>query len=139
MQTRNEPGKMIVVGFRPAELIVRHWAKLIVLHEATPAIVTHQNVELTVRTESEHAAVMIAAQGLIGISLKRMQLDQIAIERKSRRLGIPNVTIDSVAEQRDVGKIRRVNSGAALGPIQIDVSVESKIRLQGDPQTATFV
>src|SRR5205807_4428955 len=108
--------------------------ELVVLQVTAPAVVTHQNVQLAVWPKTQHAAVVIPARLLVCVRLKSVQLDQIAIEGERR--AVPDVAIDSIAEQRHIRKICRIDTRVALRPIKIDVSVESKIRVQSDSQTA---
>src|ERR1051325_11317840 len=97
---------MIIIGFRPAKLIVgdrwsgtvSRWSAKKILQLSAPPVIAHQNVQLTVGTEPQNAAVMIAAELLIRICLEGAQLDQIAIESSCRT--IPNVPVDAIAERR---------------------------------------
>ena len=42
------------------------------------------------------------------------------------------------SQQGDVGEIRRINAGAAFGPVKIDVVIKQKIRMQREPQRPAF-
>ena len=76
-----------------------------ILEKTAPAVVAHQNVKLAVRAESQDAAIVIAAQRLIRISLISAQLDQVAIE--DQRALVPKVSIDAIRQRlKDVSKIR---------------------------------
>ena len=73
---------MRVVRFGSAELIVGHIASGAgsvgqVLHLPAPASVAHVDVELAVRAETEHAAIVIATERLTGVLLKCPESDEI--------------------------------------------------------------
>src|SRR6202007_1230485 len=89
-------------------------------------------------TEAQHAAIVIAAELLIRISLVSAQLDQVSIEDQSRRVGIPDVPVDAIAKRRHFRNVGRIYSGAALSPVQIDVTVESEIRMQRQTHPAAL-
>ena len=84
---------MSVVGLWTAKLIVGHRPELIVLEETAAPVVAHQNVQLAVRSKTQHAAVVVSTQRLTSVGLIGAQLDQVAI--KDERGAIPEVTIDA--------------------------------------------
>jgi hypothetical protein len=98
-----------VVRLRPAELIVqlvaeRPGAVRKILHLAPATVVAHVDVELAVRAEAEHAAIVIAPLRLAGVLLERAQLDQVRFE--GQRAVVPHEAIDPVAEHRDIAEHR---------------------------------
>jgi len=70
------------------------------LQKPAPAVVAENDVELPVRTETNHTAVVIAACGLARVLLQRAQADQIAIEDERR--AVPVIAIDAIGEERDL-------------------------------------
>ena len=59
---------MGIIRLWPPELIVRHRSQQIVLEPAAPALVADHHVELAVRSETKHAAVVVAPQEGWGFS-----------------------------------------------------------------------
>ena len=128
---------MGIVGFGPAELIVWHRRSTRhILEESAPAIVPHQNVKFTVGTKTQDTAIVITSQRLVGVGLISTQLDQVAIEHQ--RGSIPNVSIDAIAEQRNIRQIRRIKARAALSPVKIDQPIEFEVRIQSEAKQSTF-
>src|ERR1043165_6480987 len=103
---------MFIVRRWSTELIVGRWTTTReVLQEIATTVVTDDDVELTVWTKPQHAAVVITTRRLAGVLLQRSQLDQVAIERERR--AVPHVTIDTIAEHRYFVNVRRVDTCAA--------------------------
>ena len=100
---------MGVVRLGPAEVVVgaeQGVARLVgaveeVLHPAAPAHITDEDVELAVRSELDHPAVVIAAAGrrrrfALEGWLQRPQLDDVDVLRQ--RGAVPDETIHPVAQ-----------------------------------------
>jgi len=68
-----------------------------VLHPAAAPVVADDDVELPIRSEFQHAAVVVAAKRLPGVGLKRVQPDEISIQGEGR--SIPDESVDAIAEQ----------------------------------------
>src|SRR2546429_9090952 len=96
---------MSVVGLWPAKLIVcddwagtdGSWTARKILQEPSPAIVTHHDVKLTVRTKTQNAAVMVSSKCLISVGLIGAQFDQVAIERQRR--SVPHVPVNPIRKR----------------------------------------
>jgi hypothetical protein len=140
VEPEDDAGQVGVVRLRAAELIVvdaraeRAVDKVLQLPPAS--VVADDDVELLVRAEADHPAVVIAAQRLPRISLERPQLDDVLIERERR--AVPDETIDSVAEQRNVGEIVAVGSAQRLRPVQVDPAGREEVRVQRDPEQSSL-
>ena len=80
IQSQHESRQMSIVRFRSTKLIVRYGTKLVVLQRSAAAVIAHQYVKFAVRTEAQDAAIVIAAQRLIGIGLVGVQSDEITIK-----------------------------------------------------------
>ena len=133
VEPQNYSGEVRVVRLWSTKLIVGNGTTACnVLKETAPAVIAEDDVKLAVRTETHHAAVVITARRLTGVLLQRAQLDQIAIERQSRT--IPDVTIDTIAEQRYLIRVRGVGAGAALSPEEVNKTVLRETRMQRDPE-----
>src|SRR5215510_4720246 len=128
---------MRIIGFWSTKLIVGNRATARdVLQKTSPAVVAEDDVELAVRTEAKHAAVVITTRRLTGILLQCVQLDQVAIKREYRT--IPDVTIDSISQQRHLIGVCGVNAGTAFSPVEVDKTILREVRVQGDSQQAPF-
>ena len=115
-----------VIRRRPAKIIVRHRTRQIVLREAAAAIVADDDVQLPIRAETEHAAVVIAPEHrqrrvghVVPIVLERAQADDVLVE--GQRAAIPHETVHAIAEQRHLGGDVRVGAGRALRVVEIHV------------------
>src|SRR5258708_70372 len=122
---------MSIVRLRPTKLIVGHRSKLIVLEQATTAVVSHQNIYLAVRTKTQDSAVMVSAQRLGPGSLVSVQFNEIAIEGEAD--AVPDVAIDAISQQRNICEVRGINASAALSPVKIDKAIDEEIWMQGYP------
>src|SRR5688572_6167843 len=118
VEPENDTGKVRVVGFGPAELIVgdrraepgQGWPRWQVLQLPAPADVAEDHVKLSVWPETNDATVMVSSRRLFavalirrlrgGIVLKRAQLDQVAVESERGGRAVPDESVDPVAEQR---------------------------------------
>jgi len=87
VQAQHDTGEMRIVWSGTAELIIldrwsgTHGRRTAgqILHPTATAVVADDDVKLTVRTELHDAAVVISAQCLPGVGLKRMQSNEIAV------------------------------------------------------------
>jgi hypothetical protein len=74
-----------VVGCRTAELIIRvprpERAAGEVLQLTPPTLVADLEIKLAVRTKENLPAIVIAAHGLVGVGLERMQHNDVPVER----------------------------------------------------------
>src|SRR5207249_5546758 len=133
-EPQDDPREMRIVWCRPAELIIGYpRAKRAVgevLQLPTPAIIPYEDIELAVRAELDHAAIVVAAEGLSRVRLEGAQPDQVAVERE--RGAIPHKAVHAVAEQGHLGQVGCICADAALGPVQIDAGVTRKVRVPGD-------
>src|SRR5262249_3349910 len=87
-----------------------------VLQLATPSVIADKNVKLAIGSEPDYATIMIAALDRIGgILLKRVEPDDIPIQRQSRT--VPNEAVHSVSEQRSLAEHRSIVAGCALRPV----------------------
>src|ERR1700752_4501296 len=167
---------MRVVGLRPAELIVGHGrpeAGLCrprgqILQLSAPALVTEEHVELAVRPESNDATIVEAPRGWFlislvwrrwsGVVLEGTELDEVEIEGQRSGPGVPDESVDPVAEQGNLenligvgAEIRRIRalgqagnerirgSRGFAGPKEIDEMVLVEVRMQSDTQQTPLV
>src|SRR5215204_7334219 len=103
---------MRVVRLRSAELIVElaRTGRAIweVLQLAPPSVVAHLDVELSIRAETDHAAVVVAPRRLRFVTLserhrravvlERAQPDQVVVEPE--RCAVPHEALDAIAQPR---------------------------------------
>jgi hypothetical protein len=138
-------------------LIVRHRKGLTavvenILHLPAPAVIAEDHVQLAVAGEPDDAAVVIAARHVVAdIVLERSQIDDVAIE--TQRGPVPDESIDSIAEQRDIDDLRHIRAcrrrsgtgrGGDLecggtvyrraGPVQVNETVRRELRMQSDAE-----
>src|SRR5688500_5610499 len=100
---------MLVVRCGPAELVIGDGGTRTcssrptreVLQVAAATEVAHEYVELAVRPEIDHAAVVVAALRLAGVCLYGAQADNVPVERQRR--SIPQVSVHAVAQQWRIG------------------------------------
>src|SRR5215813_3616102 len=128
---------MGIVWLGAAKLVVRYAgpkrAVGKVLQLATPSVVADKNVKLAIGSEPDYATIMIAALDRIGgILLKRVEPDDIPIQRQSRT--VPNEAVHSVSEQRSLAEHRSIIAGCALRPVQVNARVGRKLRMECDSQ-----
>jgi hypothetical protein len=153
-------------ALRSAELIVElaRTGRAIweVLQLAPPSVVAHLDVELSIRAETDHAAVVVAPRRLRFVTLserhrravvlERAQHDQVVVEPE--RCAVPDEAIDAIAQQRhfeDVVAVGREHvrvqarafirkegigrrRGAAAGPVEIHTRIGRKVRMQRDAE-----
>ena len=106
-----DAGEVGVVRLGPAEVVVgaeQGVAGLVraveeVLHPAAPAHIADEDVQLAVRSELDHPAVVIAAPGrrrrfALEGWLQRPQLDDVLVERQ--RGAVPHEPVHPVAQER---------------------------------------
>src|SRR5262245_45263964 len=120
---------MGIVRLQTAERVVHErrrfeWTIRKILKPPTPSLVTHEDVQLSVRAESHHAAVVITCRIGVGrawvawnfdiVCLKGTEADDVLFEGQGR--AIPDEAVNAVAEQRHCGVDARVCAGTALGP-----------------------
>ena len=119
IEAQDDSGQVRIVRLGTAELIVlaRRPARAVVEVLQLPAatVVADQDVQLAVRSEPNHAAVVIAARRLRliplsrrcrrAVVLKRPQHDQVAIEMQGT--AIPDEPIDAIPEKRHLEDVRR--------------------------------
>ena len=113
VEPQDHPREMGVIGRRSAERVVderRREERAIrqVLHPAATSLIAEENVELAVRPEADHTAVVVTvlapvirarmARNRHVVGLARAELDQIYVA--SQRRAVPDEAIDTVAEQR---------------------------------------
>ena len=109
VEAEDDAGEVGVVRLRPAEVVVgaeQRVAGLVraveeVLHPAAPAHVADEDVQLAVRPELDHPAVVVAAprrgRRLGGEGrLQRPQLDDVLVERQRR--AVPHEPVHPVAQ-----------------------------------------
>ena len=157
---------MVRVGLGAAELVVVPRGPAGAVHQVlqlpAPAAVADDGVQLAVRAEPQHPAVLVAASRLPLIALARRQRAAVALERAqlqqvllvAQGRAVPVEAVDAVAAQRDlqdlvgVGKehvfvealvlVGRERVGghleAAAGPVEIDARVGREVRVQGDAE-----
>ena len=148
---RITPGKVRVVGLRTTERVVDEgrrlkWPVRQILEPAAAALVAHEDVELAVRSESHHAAVVVARRvGVVRprvsgngdvVRLQRAQHDDVAVERQRRP--VPDEAVDAVAQQRHVGVDGRVRAGAALGPADVHARRRGEVRMQDQAEQSSL-
>ena len=93
------------------------WAVDEVLHLPAPAVVADEDVQLAVRAEADHAAVVVAARRLAGVLLEGAQPDQVRRSPASNRSsGSGPRGCRAAAHQR----ARGVGASRALRPVQVD-------------------
>jgi hypothetical protein len=136
VESEDDAGEVRIVGLRSAELIVRdsrpERAVDEVLELSAASVVADDDVELPVRPEAKDAAVVVPAQGLASVGLESTEPDEVAVERQSR--AVPDEAVDSIAEQRHIGKLTAVRGGAAFRPIQIHAAVDEELRVERDAE-----
>jgi hypothetical protein len=164
---RVTPVRCASSGWGPAELIVGDArggrAVAQVLEPAAPTVVAHEDVELAVGAERDHAAVVVPSRRLRGVALagrnrsavvlKRPEHDQVAVEHECGT--VPAEAVDPVAEEghrQDVSSVRaelgrlraprRRREERIVGwrwrraarPEEIDAGIGREVRVQRDPE-----
>jgi hypothetical protein len=140
-QTEDHPGQMRIVRLWAAELIVggrRRRPLRQVLQLTAAALVSEDDVELSIGSEGDHAAVMVSARRLALVALvrglgcpvvlERSEHHQVAVERQRRP--VPDESVDAVPEQRDLEDVVRVRTEHVHGRAPLLVRDE-RIRRRG--------
>src|SRR5262249_13222681 len=112
-EPKDHTGQMIVVGLRPAELIVgdarAERTVLQVLQLTASSVVADDDEQAAVGTETADYAVVGAARPAVrGAVLKRVELDQVAIERQRR--SVPDESVHAVPAQRHAQNVAGVGA-----------------------------
>lgn len=110
------------------------------LEPAATTLVTHEDVQLAIGSESHDAAIVVTVWiGIIRpwvagyrdvVRLQRAQHDHVTVA--SQRGTVPDEAVDAVAEQGHGGVDRSVGAGAALGPADVHVRRRRKVRVQDE-------
>ena len=151
VEPQDDAREMGVVRLRSPERVVDdRWRQerpvRQVLQPPSAALVAHEDIELAVRPEPHHAAVVVAvlvrvvrawmAGNRNVVGLAGAQQDEILRQRQRR--AIPDEAIDAVAEQRHVGHPRAIRARAALRPTNEHVRSRREVRMQYQAQQASL-
>src|SRR5688500_14294899 len=125
VQPQHGTTQMLIVRCRTAELVVRHgsrrWAEVLVgwpaseiLQMPTPAQIADEDVQLSIRPDAQHTAIVITALRLPRVLLDGAQPDEIHVGGEGR--AVPHEPIDAIAEERCFAEDVGVYSGRTLRP-----------------------
>src|SRR5439155_12098777 len=90
-----------------------------VLHLPPPSVIADLDVELAVRAEADHPAVMIATQPLVaGVRLAGAEVNEIGLETQCR--AVPDEAVHAIAQQRGVLKQSRISVAHCFSPKQVN-------------------
>ena len=101
---------------------------------SAPALVADLDVKLPIAPEEDLAAVVVPAHRLVRIRLERAQHDDVLVERQRLGSGVPEVAIDAIAQDGDVGQVGAVGAGAALGPVEVHAVGVGEVGLKRDTE-----
>src|SRR5205814_1192368 len=123
VEAEDDAGEVCGVGLRAAELIIglagAEGAVGEILKLPAAALIADLDIKFSIVAEGDLAGVVVAAHGLARIGLERAEHDDVLVECE-RLLGrIPEVTIDAVAQNGDVGDVAADGSGLALRPVEV--------------------
>ena len=137
VQAQDGSRQVGVVGLRATERVVRHAGPEGPVHQvlhlpATPHV-AHQDVELAVRPEAKHPAVVISTLRLPPASGGWRARRPMML--RSKTSAEPFHTKRSTRfPSRGISEGVGVESCAALGPVQVHEPVRREVGMQGDPQ-----
>ena len=142
---------MRVVGRGPAESVVhlrRREERAVgeILEPPAASLVAHEEIELAVGAEFEHAAIVVGlCRGVVRprmsghgdvVCLQRAELDEIV--RLGQCAAVPQETVDAIPRQRHVEDRARVCPGAAFSPPDVDRRIAREVGVDRHAQQSAL-